>query len=347
MPRRADYKEILGNAVTAFQKATGLQVEIVRHPGTRAVVDKKGGAIACGRIRVKKGETEWEFNVEVKPWLNIAEAGLFEQEHARRKEWALITRHTNADLAERLHKRGIQFFDTDGNAFLEGRGLLLLLKGRKPAVYLPRRIVGRPFRPAGMQVIFALICTPGLELRNYRDIAALAGVALGTVNETLRGLKLLGYLLEGKDIGRRIVRREELFDQWVGIYPQQLKPRVFKGRYTAKDMDWWRTANVEELGALWGGETAVARETGKLRPEIATIYTKGEPAQVITRYRLREDIRGDVELFTQFWGFQWDQGPRGVVPAPLTYADLLANGEGRNLEAAKDLRENKLARYFK
>jgi hypothetical protein len=193
-----------------------------------------------------------------------------------------------------------------------------------------------------MRVIFALICMPGLELRNYREIAALAGVALGTVNETLRGLKLLGYLLEGEDIGRRIVRREGLFDQWVGIYPQQLKPTVFRGRYAARDMNWWRTANLVELGALWGGETAVARETGNLRPD-----TKGEPAQVITRYRLREDIRGDVELFTQFWNFPWDQGPRGVVPAPLTYADLLANGEGRNLEAARDLRENKLARYFK
>jgi hypothetical protein len=347
MTRAADYKEILGNAVVAFRKATGLHVEIVRHPGTRAVTDGKGDGLGCGRIRVKKGETRWEFDVEVKPWLNTAEAGLFQQEHANLKKWALVTRHTNVHLAERLHQMGIQFIDTDGNAFLECRGLFLRLQGRKPAVHMPRRIVGQPFKPAGMQVIFALICIPGLELRNYREIAALAGVALGTVNETLRGLKLLGYLLEGKEIGRRIVRREELYDQWVGIYPQQLKPRVFRGRYAARDLDWWRTANVEDLGALWGGETAVARETGNLRPEIATIYTKGEPAQVITRYRLREDIRGNVELFTQFWNFQWDQGPRGVVPAPLTYADLLANGEGRNLEAAKDLRESKLARYFK
>ena len=345
--RTADYKEILDKAVVAVGIATGLEVETLRHPRERADEAGNRDDIGCGLIRVKKGQTRWEFNVEVKPWLNTAEAGLFAQEHPDRKNWAVVTRHMNVDLAERLHQLGIQFIDTDGNAFLEGRGLFLWLKGRKPTVHMPRRMVGRPFKPAGMHVIFALICMPGLELRTYREIAALAGVALGTVNETLRGLKLLGFLLEGKDIGRRIVRREELFDQWVGIYPQQLKPRVFKGRYAARDMDWWRTARVEELGALWGGETALARETGNLRPEIATIYTKGEPTQFITRYRLKEDVRGDVELFTQFWNFQWDQGPRGVVPAPLTYADLLANGEGRNLEAAKDLRETKLARYFR
>ncbi|HEX7573764.1 MAG TPA: type IV toxin-antitoxin system AbiEi family antitoxin [Bacteroidota bacterium] len=345
--RTADIEAILEKAVTAVGKATGLRVEVIGGQRIgRRVRDRRQPA-EDKRLRIIRGKNRWEFDVVVKPWLNVAMAGLLAHEFNDRRNRVIVTRHANKPIAERMREQGIYFVDACGNAYLEAEDLLVWVQGQKPADRETRQLVGQPFKPAGMQVIFALICLPGLEQKTYREIARVAGVALGTVDATIRNLKLIGHLLEGKKIGRRIVRREELFDKWVGMYPQQLKPKQFLGRFAARDPEWWRAADLAGTGALWGGEPAVQIETRYLKPEIATLYLQGEPNRLIVQYKLKQDDRGNVELYKRFWQFHTDQEALAVVPTPLTYADLMATGEGRNLEAAKDLREKKLGRYFK
>ena len=347
MVRTANIEGILEKAATVVAKTTGLRVEVIEGQRIGRHVRGRRQAAEHKILRIVRGKNRWEFELILKPWLNVAMAGLLAHEFNNRRNGVIVTRFVNKPTAERMREQGICFADTSGNVYLKAEDLLVWVQGQKPADRETRQLVGRPFKPAGMQVIFALICLPGLEQKTYREIARVAGVALGTVDATVRNLKLIGYLLEGKEIGRRIVRREELFDKWVGMYPQQLKPKQFVGRFAARDPEWWRAADLAGTDALWGGEPAVQIETRYLKPEIATLYIQGDPNRLIVQYKLKQDDRGNVELYNRFWQFHTDQEALAVVPTPLTYADLMATGEGRNLEAARDLREKKLGRYFK
>jgi hypothetical protein len=64
------------------------------------------------------------------------------------------------------------------------------------------------------------------------------------------------------------------------------------------------------------------------------------PSRLAVAHRFRKaDGPGDVEIRQRFWHLPAD-GSDILVPAPLVYADLIASGEPRQLEAAAHLREH-------
>jgi hypothetical protein len=330
--RVADEKEILDRAVAAFTRTTKIDGRI-----------KPEGQDAT--ICLHRDGKEWTFAVKFKPWLTAATAGLLIQERHTGKGWILVTRHAPAAVAEQLRELHIQYMDTDGNGYVDAKGLVVYVKGHKGAE--KRGEIARPFKPAGMQVIFALLCNPGLEGRTYREIAEVAATAVGTVHGTIRDLERTGYILTTGEGTRRVAKREALFDQWVGAYPLQLRPKQFVGRYAAHDPDWWRTVDPRKLKALWGGETAAAIETGYLEPEITTVYIGENLNELVLRCKLTKDPYGKIDIFRKFWHFEHDDQKERTVPLPLIYADLLATGNGRNIQTAMEMREKRLARYFK
>ena len=347
MPRVADEGEIIKNAILAFQRATGIAAELapgVEHLGHPT---EGGRARPDATIRFRRGGKEWTLEVEVKPWLNVATVGLMTQKHGPNRKWILVTRYAQPAIAEQLRDMKIQYMDTEGNTYLDAKDLLVFVKGQKGGEKRGTGTLGRPFRPAGMQVIFALICNPGLERKTYREIAVVTKTALGTIDWTMQDLRQIGHLLKMGKGKRRIVNREALFDKWVAAYPQQLRPNQFVARYTPKNPDWWQTAELKELDAVWGGETAAALETGYLRPEITTVYVGKDPNELILRFKLNKDPHGKVEIYRRFWQFRTEEQREDTVPLPLIYADLLATGIDRNRETAKELRDKKLGRYLK
>lgn len=250
-------------------------------------------------------------------------------------------------MAEQLREMQIQYMDTDGNVYVDTKNLLVFVKGQKAVEPKATTGIGRPFKPAGMKVVFALICNPGLEQKTYREIADVTKTALGTINLTMRDLRQIGHLLEMGKAGRRVVKREALFDKWVAAYPQQLRPNQLIGRYAAQDPVWWRNADLRDLDVLWGGETAAAIETGYIEPEIATVYLEENLNELIHRFKLKKDPHGKIEIFRKFWQFRLEEQGKQTVPLPLIYADLLATGNDRNVQTANELRDKKLDRYFR
>lgn len=347
MAPRANERGILENAMFAFRRATGIEAKIepeLEYPdGVREDVQNRPDAA----IRLFRGGKQWRFDVEVKGWVSATTPGLLAHKYPANKKWILLTRQMQPAMAEQMRGLHIQYMDTAGNAYIDTKDFLVFVKGQKAAE--PRRttLIGRPFKPAGMQVIFALLCNPGLEQKPYREIARVTKTALGTIDWTMKDLRLIGHLLEMGKAGRRIVKRESLFDKWVAAYPQQLRPKQLIGRFVAQDPDWWRNADLLDFNALWGGETAAAIETGYLKPEIVTVYLEEQLNELILHFKLKRDPQGTIEIFKQFWHFQLEEQKGLTVPLPLIYADLLATGEDRNVETANVLRENKLARYLR
>jgi hypothetical protein len=205
----------------------------------------------------------------------------------------------------------------------------------------------RAFKPAGLRMIYALLCNPGFENKTYREIAAATNVALGTVDWIMKELKELGFLLDMGKQGFKLIQKENLLQRWVTAYPEQLRPKQILGHYRG-DQDWWKQARLETLGAQWGGEVAAARLTQYLRPEIITIYTTTQQLnQLLLKNRLRKDPAGDVEVLERFWKLEETGQYEDLVHPLLIYADLIATGNQRNLETAKMIYEQHIVRLIR
>jgi hypothetical protein len=246
----------------------------------------------------------------------------------------LVAKYINTQLADELKQNGIEFIDTAGNAFINQPPLYIFVKGNKPdIVKVPP--LKRAFKPAGLKVIYAFLCNPGLENKTYREIAAETGVALGTVDWIMKELKELGFLLDMGKRGQRLIQKENLLKRWVTAYPEQLRPKLTLGRFRG-EYGWWRQKTLDPLKAQWGGEVAAAKLTQYLQPQIITIYTTPQQFnQLLIENRLKRDQTGDVEIIERFWKPVefWKYGD--LVHPILTYADLLATGNERNIETAK------------
>ena len=336
--------ELIERACVAMANATGLEFKHHPEPPGRT------GEVRETVLVLRKGTQAARYRVQVREPLTLAAAkatalGIGGQ----KKKLLFIAKHIPKNIAEQLRAEGFQFIDTAANAYLDAGGLYVFIAGGvgpkedRQEKRLPRK--PRAFATAGLKILFVLLCDPAFArgLGTLREIGKRAGVALGTVHQVIEDLKNLGYLavLPGGD--QRLRDREKLLLRWADHYPLQLRPKLNPRRFATADTDWWRNTDITKYGGCWGGETAAALLTARLRPEITTIYVTAMPAQLIAERRMRPDPRGNVEILEKFWHFE-DLDHPAIVPPLLAYADLLFTGDGRNIEAAAHLHEKYLAR---
>ena len=256
----------------------------------------------------------------------------------------LVTPYVAPPMAQRLRQKGVQFLDAEGNAFLDQKTPRVLVweTGNRPIKPPPHERRLTVFRAAGLRVIFPFLCLPTTTEATYRDLARMAGVALGTVAKTIEELEHLRYVRRTQ--GHFVLeKRERLLDAWVDAYPRELRPLLEPQRFRTDKAEWWKQADWTLLGAWLGGEPAAAVMTRHLRPALATVYLAGGLPEMAKALRLAKDEQGNVEVLQKFWNFDQEAGPGPrMVPPLLVYADLLATGDARNLETAALLRERYL-----
>ena len=294
---------------------------------------RDGAHRADAVVGLRFGGRDIRYVAEVKRGLRPAALGaVIHQLRSRTGHPLIVTNHVTPPLADALRTQGIEFIDAAGNVFLNRPPLLVFVKGQRPTgrEVLPER--GRAFQATGLQVLFALLARPELVARPYREIAAAAGVAHGTVGWVMAELPGLGYLAE---VGgrRRLINGERLLGQWTEAYARTLRPRLLLGRFRGSlEALYTRTAQWKE-DLLVGGELAAARLTRHLRPGTATFYAQAIDPKVVLNLVLRADAEGNVDFRRRFWTFLGEE-PR-LVPTLLVYADLLAIGDARCLETAQ------------
>lgn len=294
-------------------------------------------------LRITKDGRHADYAVEVKrqvtpQTLGAAVAQLKHQAEMAKQPPLLVTAHITPPMAERLTELNQQFVDAAGNAYLDAPGLFVLITGRKPA---KRTLAGRParaFTAAGIKTLFAFICKPDLAAAPYREIADVAGVALGVLPDVLAGLQQVGYLhVMGKK--RKLIATKRLLDEWALAYARTLRPKQLLRTLVAPTFATWRDWNLPDQ-LRWGAEPAAALLTKYLQPGVLTIYADKVPAALIVEHRLTTARAGDehnlVEIRKPFWGRNLIETDRPeIVPPALIYADLLATGDARCIEAAQ------------
>jgi hypothetical protein len=300
-----------------------------------------------GIVRLAHRGKKREFKAEVKLRVNRATIALWKQKMDRAGEGLLVTDYVNPELAEVMRNQGIFFIDVAGNAFIDATPLYIYVKGEKPNTALKAKPVKRLFKPGGLKLIFALLNNPGMEKATYRDMAKAANVALGTVDFVVTELKELGFLIDMAKKGRQLLKTEQLLRRWVEAYPENLKPKVVQEKFRTNAYDWWKDIKPADFDLFWGGEIAAAELTGYLKPERYTIYTDHLPGKLIYKFKFQKDPNGNVEFLTPFWTFEWELAENGFVPPILIYADLMAIGDARAIEAAEIIYDNYIARLIR
>jgi hypothetical protein len=252
----------------------------------------------------------------------------------------LVTPYMTEAMAEECRRLNLPFVDTAGNLFVRTGTTYLYIIGRPRPAHIGRQ-AQKAITPAGMKILFALLCKPDLAWMTYRQIGAAAQVALGAVGPVLQDLETRGFLRRPGKGPAALERAEELLREWVVQYPAILRPKLNARRYTA-DRNRILGLDLKPLGAYWGGEVAAERLTGYLKAEHLLVYTRGAVKELLIQGRMRLAADGDVEVLDAFWNPELDRMEKPLAPSLLVYADLMMTGDSRNLETAKVLYEQYL-----
>lgn len=340
--------EILNRALEAFKQNVALPMKIDTEA---AEVHLRPNVEVDRLLRILIQDTELHFHAEIKANIpNITLAGVLIYNLKRvqhRHNMLLVTRYVTAQLADNLKEENIQFIDAAGNAYINQPPLYIFVKGNKLPEILRPVPQKRVFKPAGLKIIYAFFCNPGLEKKPYREIAQIADVALGTVGWIMRDLRQMGYLLDMGKRGKRLVERENLLNRWVTAYAEKLKPKLLLGRFRGAP-DWWVNRALDVYEAQWGGEVAAAKLTHYIRPQDVTIYMTAEHLnQFLIDNRLKNDPNGQTEILKRFWKPTGEQLNEDTVHPLLIYADLIATGNQRNIDTAKIIYEQYIIRLIR
>lgn len=331
--------ELLKKALDTFAIATDIKIEIEHY------LDKSNEFDALGSLTIdgKKVPLAIEFKMRPTPALVMITKLKQKQEQI-----LIVADYVNPILAEQLKTENIWFVDTAGNAYIKLVPLFIYIKGNKPIEKPAARTLSRAFQPTGLKVIYAFLCNPELVNASYREIAQRSGVALGTVGWVMTDLTQLGNIVDMSHRGRRLKEKKKLLDRWVTAYSEKLRPKLKIGKYKAPNPDWWQKTGLHNQQAYWGGEVAADQLTHYLKPEIITIYVmKKWVGELTIMNKLRKDPNGDIEILNTFWNADNEFNRKEIVNPILVYADLMATNDPRNIETAKIIYEQELAKYFR
>jgi hypothetical protein len=296
-------------------------------------------------VDIPVGRRRHRFRAAIKVVDRFATPALIRSEDKNGREPVLLVApFVSREVAERCRELHLPFIDTAGNAYLEAPGLFLYVVGQ-PRPVERHDIEFRAMTAAGLQIAFAFLCRPALIRAPYREIAARAGVALGTIGPVLKDLEARGYVCFNKRQERKLIDAGRMVEEWVVHYPAALRAKLNARRFQA-DPARLQQIDLSRQRAFWGGEPAAEQLTHYLKPLRFTIYARELIAPLVAAGRMRSDSAGNVEILDTFWNFESEADTPGVVPPLLAYADLLATNDGRNVEAARMIYEQRIAPAF-
>lgn len=333
---------VFEEAVEALKKNTGLKAKIL--PAPKNPLDLR----TDGLLEINFNDKKQRFIVEVKTVdRNIAVGQVQAQlKHTIAAFYPnylplLVTGFATPGVANECRRLQLPYLDTVGNAYLRTENILLDIRGNaKPEQAIKTEY--RANRPAGLKVTFALLCRPTLAQAQYRELARLANVGLGTIGPVLDDLMQRGFLQKGKTPQGTLVRREELIREWTTYYPANLRPTLHPKRYQT-ERELLLRLDLHPFGARWGGEYGAEQMTHYLKAERFLLYIPPAlPQTLMTKARLRLARDGNVEMLDMFWNPELTVPDTATVPPLLVYADLIATANPRNLEAAQEVYERYL-----
>jgi hypothetical protein len=237
-----------------------------------------------------------------------------------------------------IRRMSINYVTADGRALVSMPGIYIDVRKR-----LSPRSTAKPTRTSGgnlfstrrSQMILCLVTWPHLTRASHREIARIAGISVGMVPTTLATLRRAGFLDDGRE-GKRIVNADSLIEAWVAAYPTGLREKLNLAEYEG-ELPSRATIHTAFPDGVVGGEFAVSTIRN---PEQLLLYTEHWDVRGAIKLQWRKSIQPNVAIRSKFWRDPGSLGGSHSACAPplLVYADLLAAGDPRLVEAAQELR---------
>jgi hypothetical protein len=308
---------------------------------SRALADRCAEALTALGLHAACDDEAWTVGLAGgprarRPWIalprGVSRAGVAALA-ARAGEAVVLLPHAPPAVAEALVDAGVAFADAAGNASLDAPGVFVRVLGRKPAS--PARRGPPPMRAGGLQLLFVLLSDPNAPRMRYRELATRAGVALGTVANTVAALREDGRLRVGP--GGALLPRDpaELGRAWDQAWADTLRPSLLLGRARplgGLGLDALRAACARTDGVLLGGTTGAHLLLDATVPAHAetTLHVPMDWPTALRTLRLAPDPAGPVHLLARAHPAEAGEAlPDGVVVphARLLRAEVLAHGD--------------------
>ena len=327
--------DILKDTFSNFSKLTGGKIKQKLSPNP----------LADAYVQITLGNQDCVFLVEVKNEIRQTHLPAIIQQFGRDKEkWLLVARYIPAPQKERLKASSINYLETAGNCYINVAGMFIYINDKEVT---PSRQTdsGKLWSATGLKFLFAILSKNMLIAAPYRQIAQVAGIALGNIGPLLEELKQGGYM-ESTEGSLRLLDKEKLIRRWTELFHATLRPKLIKGTFRFFDkqqQDKWKS--IPATGFYWSGETGADLLTNYLEPETFTIYSSETTNELIKRLKLIPDIEGNIEVLEQYWddSLLKDQHlPEGIAPPLIIYAELMAGTDSRTWETAEKIKNKYL-----
>ncbi|MFN3753708.1 type IV toxin-antitoxin system AbiEi family antitoxin [Flavobacterium sp.] len=273
--------------------------------------------------------------VEIRAEIRPEQAILLNHGEQKYMPYILAAKYITPKAKEYMKTYGINYIDSFGNAYLDLNNLKLYIeKGDSKPVY---NDYSQIFTATGGKVLFHLLANDDNINNNYRHLAQLSGVSLGSVSKLIHGLFREGFAIKINSRRFQLVKKEELLERWIVLLNEKILPAQKMGTYTFTNKDEWYWRNRElEYGTQWGGEPAAAIITEYLNPEKFTIFTIQPKSDLIKSLRIVPDNNGEITIYRPFWEHIEDgMDTQSFVHPLIVYAELMYSGNSRNKEVAE------------
>ncbi len=275
------------------------------------------------------------FNVEIRKELRNHQLNAILNRIQTNRPTIIVANKIFPAIKENLRDFNIAYLEVNGNVYIKHKDILIWIDGNKP---LPdtKDKTNRAFTKTGLKIVFNFLLDENLINYPQRQIANITEVGLGNINNVLRGLKELNFLVRINKNKYKLTDKKRLLEKWIEAYQDKLKPNLEIGTFRfMRDIDAanWKKINLRNMKTWWGGEPAGDLLTNHLRPGELTIYTLETRKELIKHYRLIPDNTGNIKVYKKFWNFV--EVNDNIVPPLLVYTDLINKNDKRCTETAE------------
>lgn len=258
--------------------------------------------------------------------------------YKKTKNYIVVSDFIANESKEVFKNKKINYLDTSGNAFIFSKKLRVLIEGRKKSKNDVNNSNAKVFQEAGIKLIYVLLTNPEASKCSLRELAAKAGIALGSVSNIMKELEEENFIIKTSK-ERKLKNREELLQKWVAAYNEVLKPKLFRKAYQIKNVNDLVT-NSSNSSYQMGGELAAIEITNYLIPKEYEIYYSDELIDFAKKFKLIPDTNGNLKIYNKFWVDETNDNNNRIVSKLLIYADLMGTNNDRNRETAQMILEN-------
>lgn len=243
----------------------------------------------------------------------------------------LIAGYISPQQMMKFVEEGFNVLDNAGNCYINIPPLYIYITGQKQDK--PKEAETKVFSESAIKLIFYFLLDKTNIGKTYRKIAEETGYSLGAIKNVIEEMIRRHHIIKTPK-GRVLMDWRTLLDEWQVAYNQSLKPKLFLKKMRLGSPELRRNWPGIKLpkNSYWGGESGANLIDGYLTPEILTIYTDGDSADLIRTAKMLPSSDGDILVYKKFWAGEADSI---MVPKILTFADLMGTTDSRCLEAAK------------